>query len=299
MLKTSARIRRLAQETFYTVLLAAAFVAAFSIVQQWSRSSPIERDSRARREIADRPSIQLGKQVVVRGIDLERSSHSLLVLSSPACEFCVRSAPFHKALSDTASKQGLAIYFALPNSKEDLAFLDAAGLNKANVVAWRDVSRRPRRVPLVLLLDRNGGVRGLWEGELRETAQAQLLTAIQSPSTFKMAARRLNSGEPILTEIQLRGFSSAHEVTILNIDEREEYDREHHPDAINIPFAELDLRARRDLRRSHIIAIDCSALSEVVCSLSVEHLRAVGYQSLAVDFGILADEVPAEIRLEN
>lgn len=73
-------------------------------------------------------------------------------------------------------------------------------------------------------------------------------------------------------------------VTILDIQEREKFKKEHIPGAINIPADELDARADDELSKSNLIVIvDCACDGTNTASL-VKHstLVALGFPNVAV-----------------
>lgn len=86
---------------------------------------------------------------------------------------------------------------------------------------------------------------------------------------------------PELNDILKRGKQN---VTILDIQEREKFRKEHIPGAINIPADELDSRAEDELSKSDLIVIvDCACDGTNTASL-VKHstLVSLGFPNVAV-----------------
>jgi hypothetical protein len=275
-----------ALEIVYTATASLLMIAAYSAVRYWIRT-PAQEDSavRARREVADRAFIKRSKPVAIRDVDLTRSPYNLLLITSPSCQFCINSAPFHRALVEAAAAKRIPLWIAVPDVRKDRGFLASSGLHGVPSVNWRDVSRRAQGVPLVVLLGADAIARGLWVGELRREEEANLLAAMDDPSKVTIPRRKLSTGELILNDAEFRTLASANRATIVSIEERGLYEQEHPAGAINIPLAELGMRAERDLRKDQFSVIDCSALPDVVCSLTVEQLRKRGFRAAAADFG--------------
>jgi rhodanese-related sulfurtransferase len=106
------------------------------------------------------------------------------------------------------------------------------------------------------------------------------------PSEAKKEAQILAA--PELNDILKRRQQN---VTILDIQEREKFRKEHIPGAINIPADELDARAEDELSKSDLIVIvDCACDGTNTASL-VKHstLVTLGFPNVAVlDEGLKA-----------
>jgi rhodanese-related sulfurtransferase len=63
---------------------------------------------------------------------------------------------------------------------------------------------------------------------------------------------------PEIGETQLARLSGAVRVTILDVRERDEFSHQHRAGAVNIPLAELQVRAGIELDRARTIVVDCS-----------------------------------------
>ena len=78
----------------------------------------------------------------------------------------------------------------------------------------------------------------------------------------------------------------AKSITIINMAERDEFKREHHAGAINIPFEELGMRAPSELVPGRLSIVDCTGVVDAMCSLALERISRLGFDSAAVDFSL-------------
>jgi rhodanese-related sulfurtransferase len=278
-------LRRIIVETVYT---AGAAVACFVVLygaRTWIQSRSLDGGAaEAKRALAGRPPMMVGKRLAIKGVNLDRYRYSLFVITSPSCQFCIHSVPFHRRLLETSRNGGIPMWIVVPTANSTRRFLSRAGLQDAPAANWLDLSRRFQSVPSVVLVDSNGLIRRIWEGELRSEEESALLAAMRDPSSVTVPRRKLISGEAMLTEADLHAVSSDG-TTVINPQEREAFRVEHPDGAVNIPLPELAMRAERDLWKDRLNVLDCSVLPAAVCSIAVDHLRKKGFRAAAVDFG--------------
>jgi rhodanese-related sulfurtransferase len=279
------RLRSLAKEAALTACASAILLCVYFAALSWAPGRrAAEAVKQASKEIANRPELLPGKPLAVRGVDLARHAYSLFVITSPSCPYCRNSAPFHRRLIEAARTAGIPAWIVAPPSHATAAFLSTTGLQNAPLIDWRDLSRRFVGTPTVALVDSSGLIHRIWLGELTKDEEVGLLAAIRNPSEARQPTRKLTSGEALLTAAELRVLSRQGLVTLVSIAEREDFAQEHPPGAINVPLAELTERAQRDLAKSGLNVIDCSAIPEVVCSITLDQLRKMGFRIAAVDY---------------
>lgn len=282
----SPGLGRALREAAYTVGATGVIICAFLVVRVWTQGREEDASTaQAARAISDRPAMIVGERLTVSGAEVGRSASSLLIVTSPSCQFCVSSAAFHRRLVEASQKSAIPVWIVVPTSGSARRFLSTFGLQNARTITWRDLSRRFLGVPSVVLVDSNGVIRRIWVGELRPQDESEVLAAVRDPHGVTPPRRRMTSGELILTRADLRTSSTVQGATVISILEREQFRQEHPPGSINIPLAELGMRAERDLRRDQMNVVDCSAIADAVCSMAVEHLRKKGFRTAAVDFG--------------
>jgi hypothetical protein len=274
----------LAKEFAIIIVTAAIILAGYYGVRRWTgRQAAHEAESSAR--LSDRPAMLVGRQLTVQGLVGSRVAYGVIIVTSPHCVFSINSASFHRRLISAARDARMPLWIAAPRSDATTRFLREQKLETAAIVDWRDLSRRSRGTPSVILVDESAVVRRMWVGQLREEEEYEVLAAIADPAHAYQAApiRKLTSGEMMLTTAQVTGLSADHRPLVISIAERQEFVKEHPIGAINIPLRELSQRADRDLSKERLNVIDCSEIDDMVCALTVDDLRKQGFRVAAAD----------------
>jgi hypothetical protein len=117
------------------------------------------------------PSVRRGVKLDVDGVFFGRACCAMILVTSPNCGFCQASKTFHQALAGALAQRGVPLYVALPYGA-DGSFL---GLPPVNQIEWRNIKGTLRGTPTLILLDRSGFVKGVWEGLLRASTAAEVL----------------------------------------------------------------------------------------------------------------------------
>ena len=288
MAMLNAVVRRLAMETICTAGVVVVLLCVYGGARAWLHARIDGRGIEdVRSAIAGRPLLLPGKRLTVRGFDLAKHPYSFLIVTSPGCAYCVNSAPFHRTLVAAARARRIPLFVVIPGARGDSSFLSSSGLHNAEVIRWEDLSRRPNATPSVVLVNAGGVIRRIWDGELARDGQSEVLAAIRDPSRVTSPLRKLTSGESMLTPGSLRVLSSGDRVTVISVDERGPFKLEHPEGAINIPLAELGVRAASELQHDRLFVVDCTGLPDPVCSFAAGRLNRSGFRSAAVDFGWL------------
>ena len=117
-------------------------------------------------------TVQLGPEV-----PLATAKLTAVVVLSPTCGFCRQSLPLYRELSAVArDSQGALrlVFVAAADEAATRQLLREGGLVGTNLVA-RPEGLRVAGVPMVLLTDPTGRVRGVWMGLLNAASKADLL----------------------------------------------------------------------------------------------------------------------------
>lgn len=119
----------------------------------------------------------VGTAVKLPSVDLPRDRSSLLIVVSTECHFCRDSLPFYREL--TARTRGkVQVVAVLPQAQpEARKFLGDAGIEADRIVTATPETLGVRGTPTVLLVDGSGKVKQVWEGQLDEAGQKNLLAA--------------------------------------------------------------------------------------------------------------------------
>lgn len=222
------------------LLIAFAIFAGLVLKRYFSDSKP-----------ADTPNISPSARLSIAGFDFSQSSETLLLALSQDCHHCTESARFYRRLvQGVGDARDLRIVGLLPDSpSRGQWYLNTLGISIREVKQVHLSSLGIRKVPALVLVDRNGVVKKVWIGKLAPKTESEVMQTIgikdTRPTTDWLVDRQQ------LERLRNR----AEKVILVDLRERDEYARQHFPNSINIPFDELDARAQNELSRDATIVL--------------------------------------------
>jgi hypothetical protein len=147
---------------FAALALAVLLVVRFGL--------PPRRDHRARREV--RPIDEPGAQAPPSMLDWQTNGRTLLVaVGSPACVDCRQRAPFFQRLMTEGALRNLTVVTVVePPLEEATAMLAQMGIQPRHILVVPFTRIRLRNIPALILVDRGGTVRRVWNGNFDEAA---------------------------------------------------------------------------------------------------------------------------------
>lgn len=284
-------VLRCLREGAILVCLTAAMLVVFHVVNRIRTAEVADAATiqRATLEISDRPIVTAGKPLTISGIDLPQGTYTAGIITSPVCQFCVNSVPFHKRLVSAAKEAGVPLWVAMPSVRPKAAYRTSWFDDKL-IVDWRDISRRFQGTPSVVLVGPNSVVRKVWVGQLDEDKEEEVIAAIRFPSRTTATPRVLPDGEAVLTRKDYRAAIERSGTCLINTAERIVFNQDHEPGEVNIPLQELWQRANRDLNKDSLNIVDCTTLDDVLCAAIVGRLRKMGFRAAAADLGAVEHE---------
>ncbi len=277
--------RRLGRECVYMAAASMVVVAAYRLGSALLKPEDYGYIGEVRAALATRPLLAVGSPLTVRNTSQPTATYSLVLFTSPACHFCVDSAAFHRLLQQEARKNSRPFHIAVPRVDRARAYLRSAGLDASSARSWEDLSARAYGTPTIVLIDPGGMVLRTWLGALDKEGEAELLQAVRSPASVQRLARRMPSGELVLTLSECRALAEERRTQVVSTLEREDFDQGHLDGALNLPLGELRVRAPLELDRRALQLVDCSVLPDPVCSQAVEVLRSLNFEAAAVGSG--------------
>lgn len=229
----------------------------------------------SRKDRAAAPSAAIvGVRVNLKRRHPEQHPLSVVIVASPGCVFCQRSAPFYKTLWNKARKSGTPVYVALPSENGATEYLKSAGLEGAIVTTWDDLGVKVDGTPTILIADRTATVRRSWLGMLGTDKAGEVLDLISSPDKLTEKTQAGADPDQLTTEDELKARAQHREpFTVVDIRERGDFAREHRLGAINIPLDELYIRGPFELRQSDLQVIDCVGVTPKACRSAANWLR--------------------------
>ena len=174
-LTSTMRTRFTLENIANVAMVATALAVLCSIVSATVWRQPSKR--------AQTVQYTVGERITEVPVDYKSSDRTLLFVLSSRCRFCTASLPFYKDLLVRSEQRQRTRMIAVGNEKASVLseYLGGAGLAFDTVIALReDVALKTRGTPTLILVDRNGVVRGFWEGLLSAEREKDVLKAISN-----------------------------------------------------------------------------------------------------------------------
>lgn len=238
-----------------------------------------------------RHPLSVGAPIKLKGADFHGHILSLILVSSPTCVHCVRSAEFHRALNEFTHRHGVPFYVAIPDQRDATEYTRSAGFPESSVREFADLDVRVTGTPTLMAVDSNGIVRHAWLGELTTAGQQEVREAVESPSRLdelkdevKGPVRNTTVEVPNYSLQQLRRMKTSSEFQIIDTHERDE-GTARQQGAVLIPMQELPIRELFELDRSRLQVVDCSNLIDFECRKAAAALMASGFKVATLGAG--------------
>ena len=132
------------------------------------------------------PRVKIGEKVKLPEFASEKAGHTLVMVISSGCEYCVNDLPFYRRLSVIRGASGgeLRLVAALPEKTETARmFLANAGVTVDHVWSAAPAEVGVQLIPTLLLLDADGKLQKFWVGELNEDRRQDVLAVLAASCT--------------------------------------------------------------------------------------------------------------------
>jgi rhodanese-related sulfurtransferase len=213
-------------------------------------------------------------------VDWRKKEQTLLLVLDQECPHCSANAEAYQRLLRQVPKASTYVV-ALLNTPvpESELFLGQLGLSVDEIrqVPLKQIGAFA--VPALISVDNTGVVRGIWTGTLTEEAETQLLTRLNNIDTT-------NFTHPYEVFIDTSEFkrlqADEKSVTLVDVDERQQFQAAQIPKALNIPVDELEARANHELVRSTVIVVYCRGASNTTSRLAAKILYEMGFAKVSI-----------------
>lgn len=199
-------------------------------------------------------SITADGTVAIAGVNFLSSEQTILAVLDKNCRFCKEDAPFYRRLAEATQTRNGRLVVAFPHSlKDGTDYLQAESIRASEVVQIRLKSLQLQGTPTLLLLNRHGRIIAKWVGELSPPIEDYIISVIgrdESAITAEASPflRVGNPKDPPLSDpTDLRKELLSNRVTLIDIDNRDDFASGHIAGAVNIPEDELYTRALNEL----------------------------------------------------
>jgi rhodanese-related sulfurtransferase len=191
--------------------------------------------------------ITYGDKISLSDVPLERGKQSVLLFLRSDCVYCTKSGGFYKDISQTLAQTGNTHLLAVfsKNDERSTDYMSEIGL--ANLVSIHASFKELGIVatPTMVLIDDMGQVQEVWRGKLSPKREGEFKEKLGIPFDDWYLE------ESDLNDLKKNG----QKVTIVDIQNRDSYARNHHPDAENIPLDELLIRGINELSLTDIVVV--------------------------------------------
>lgn len=253
------------------------------------------------------PSAQIvaGARIIVPDVNWQENQKTLVFFLKKDCKFCTASAPFYRQLIAEALKRNVKLLAIVPNSiQQGREYISSLGLPIEDIKTGSLTAYKISGTPTVLLVDNQGTVRSVWVGgvspEREQEIKDNLIPLFEAkPVLVDVAKQALSAANNTQTQTGIAAsdidaaelrkiLEQKQRVTIVDVDEREDYRKEHIPNAKNIPSDEISLRAIREISKDNLIVIYCRCIGEGASNGAKSELMKQGYSQVSVLKGGLA-----------
>ena len=222
-------------------------------------------------------ALPTGKAIQLRNVNWSDSDRTIVLVLSTTCRYCAASAPFYRELLGASVSDHVRIIAVFPETPAEAgAYLRIHKLDKAEIRQSTLGDIGVNGTPAVLLVARDGRVRQGWIGALSATQEAQVFTSLhlaRSP-----ASRTISESGTAPSSTGPDHNASSDELgqmtaeygpqPIVDIRERTPFGAGHIEGALNIPLAELEVRAAHEVPRNRPVFLYCrySSLCETTAT---------------------------------
>lgn len=264
--------------------LSLAAMGAVLLIRGWNYLHPEQPSSGT--EIVSGPSIAIGSELAVPGVEFKGHLMSLVLVTSPQCTYCIASEPFHARLRAEAQRNKIPVYVTVPNTRQAGDYLKKAGLAGLVTSEWRDMSAQAEGTPTIVAVDSSATVRRLWLGRLPSNEETSLLALVNAPNGLYSTDREIH-GRIVNYYSRTAIEQSLASLDLIDVRER---DRPAigvgaKTDVTKMPLLELATRAPLELNHAHAQVIDCSVIPLTECSRAIEGLQRIGFRVATLGAG--------------
>jgi rhodanese-related sulfurtransferase/thioredoxin-related protein len=256
-----------------------------------------------------------GQVVPLPDVKLTQPKTLVLVLST-TCHFCQASAPFYKRLLAQQRDQHWEAVAIFPQSESSaVAYMNSHALAPTVTRHGDFNSLRIVATPTLMLLDNKGALLQQWIGQLTPEDQADVARHLDvSPDV--VTDPKDNSSATDLPQLDVKTpelaslLATPHSVTILDVRGRDNFAKGHLVGSINIPSAELPIRAIHEVSSKRPVILYCNYTAACqlggtrsLCGEASERLAASGITNIRYirdNLGLLEQaNIPIEPRPQS
>ncbi len=279
--KLRETVAAFAREASIVTIAAGLIEVGLRWTNEWQAAKPrLETGASA----SAKRQVEVESPLTINGDHEKSKSLTLILVLSPTCPHCIRSQSFYKRLAAEAAPHSVRLVVAVPDKAKAGEFLAGAGLIRADLRVWADLSAAVSSTPTLLALDSGRVVRRVWVGRMNEHREAEILDLCRNPSKLIPRGLPIETGEANLNKEDLTRLLvlSRQPFTLVDVRERDAFAAGHQRGATNIPLSELAIRSSNELDEKHVIVVDCGWVDNPrSCRRAIEALSKEGFSRVA------------------
>ncbi len=228
------------------------------------------------------PPVSRGSNIT--GLQLSRHP-SLVLVTSSECKYSRLNSAFHQRLTQVAVDSRIYVVAIVNDDRAVGWYADLLRIPITEIKVRRAKLIGLRGTPTIILTDRTGRVRALWEGHMSPYQQEAILAQVgrQNHTIARLNADGVPTKLVELNERELERALSAY--ILIDLQTREQYQRYHRFASTNIPFDEITIRVPVEMPLDKTLLIDCSVSDIGECILASDALSRKGFKVEVLDPG--------------
>lgn len=264
------------------IIVLTLFIAA-SLVKTYFFTSEPESDS------------LVGSKLSIEGVNWAGAERTLLLVLDKDCAYCRASMPFYRLLAErTAGRNDFRLLGVVNTSAEEGKKYVADNELHVEVIRWYFKRLKISGTPTLILVNSTGEVVNEWKGSLSMATEAEVLTQFLNqpvtsapenagsvPAPKPEPAVNHQGGQYGIGVPDLLDLINGQRVTILDLDEREDFAAEHIAQAKNIPKDEIYIRALNELDKASTIVLYTRKYDRLFIG-NAEVLRLQGFDKVKI-----------------
>ena len=226
-----------------------------------------------------------GKQVHLKGINFSTSEQNIIVFLDKDCKFCAQDTAFYQRLAQASRTLHVRLIVAFEHDLRDgKQYLAEKQIEPSETVRLRFQALNIQGTPTILLLNREGRMIAKWVGELSGPLEDYIasIVGVDEDSIVNASSPYLALGNqidpPANDTESLKSGLLSNTVTLIDVDNREEFETKHIVGSVNIPEDELYSRSLNELDVSKRVVLFSRSLELQKVRNAYAMLRSIGFK---------------------
>jgi hypothetical protein len=127
------------------------------------------------------PQVKIGEKVKLPGFSRGQARHTLVLVISSQCPYCIHEMPLYQKLAVLRDSSGgaLRLVAVLPEKTEAAAeFMSSSGVKADSVLSLAPLELGVPMIPTLMLLDDRGTLQKYWVGDMNRQQHQEVLAEV-------------------------------------------------------------------------------------------------------------------------